>query len=77
MALLEGRNLAIATDVKTYARGKKPTVLIGVASSLGSLVIAIDASEYDGLELARLAGFPDAAPSTAFDKASVTRYNRQ
>lgn len=47
----EGDELAVATDASA------DPVLIGLATSKHSLVMAVAASEYDGLALAKLCGF--------------------
>ncbi len=67
--LLEGdRQLALASDAQTYARGKVPAVLLAIARPTGSVVLAIDASEFNGLDVLKLAGFP----TTPVDKRRVT-----
>lgn len=47
----EGDDLAVATDASA------DPVLIGLATRKHSLVVAVAASEYDGLALAKLCGF--------------------
>jgi hypothetical protein len=55
IALLEENGeLGVATDALTYARSAKPGVLVAIARWRYSVVLAIDAAEYDGLRLADL-----------------------
>lgn len=56
--LVPGLKLALATDADTFARGKRPSVLVAIARPEYSVVVAIDASEYDGVAIAVAAGFP-------------------
>lgn len=37
---------AFAADPNTYARGKKPAVLVAIVTRAGSLVLAIDATDW-------------------------------
>lgn len=46
-------------------------VLIGIARHQGAaFVMVVDRSEYDGLKLAKLLGFPDAPPPTAAERVA-------
>ncbi len=55
--LLKDSPVAIVADCQLGPEVKewlpKPPVIIGVATQAGSLVLEVDASEYDGLGLAR------------------------
>ena len=45
-----GNRYSLASDPDTFARGKKrQSVLIGIATSAGSIVLAIDMSEWTNL----------------------------
>ena len=68
-----GDELAVATDAEAFAKskGKPPAVLVAIRRPSFVGVLAIDASEFDGLRLAELAGFPPApaAVASAYEKA--------
>lgn len=70
-ALLGSHLLALATDTEAFANitKKPPAVLLAIARPGASVVLAIDASEYDALEVARMAGWDDAAPPSAMEVA--------
>lgn len=51
------RELGLVSDADTYAGGKKPAVLLAIARPGWSVVLAIDAGEWNGLDVLKLAGF--------------------
>ena len=73
VAMLQpGMKLAFATDAMTYAKHKRPTVLLAIARPEVSFVMAFDAVEFDlaaQLDLAKLCGFEMAPVETAMEKA--------
>lgn len=67
-----GDELAVATDTLTFASAKKPAVMVAlVLRGDASVVLAIDASEYDGVELANRLGWPNATTQTAHEAATA------
>lgn len=68
-----GMKYAIANDARTYARGKKPAVLLAIVTPKGSLVLAVDMTDWlDRTEmvatmLLEFVGVPAAPP--AIDRA--------
>lgn len=66
-----GHALTFYTDATTFARGKKPAVLVALANRCSSMVLAIDAAEFDYNEqiaMANLFGFPDQPPPNALER---------
>lgn len=62
-ALLGDRELALASE--PWPGGDRPAMMLAIARPFGSLVLAIDLTEFNGAEVFRLAGFPDAPKKTA------------
>lgn len=74
LALLgPGHRLSLASDADTFARGKRPAVLLAVARPGWSVVIAIDASEYNGMAIAIAAGLHVDELPNAYDRAVVAQ----
>ena len=68
-----GDEISIATDADSYRHltKKPPVVLIAIVRPGFAGVLAIDASEYDGLALAELAGWEFSHGPTALERATA------
>ena len=65
----EGDDLTVATD----ARGHPGKVLIAIWRPAASFVMSIDASEYDGLALAKLCGFTDLVKPSVIERTRIMK----
>lgn len=61
-----GDDLTITTDASSYP----DRVLIAIWRPAAAFVMAIDASEYDGVVLAKLCGFADLVMPTAMERST-------
>lgn len=71
-ALKPGDRYAIANDPYTFAKGKRPSVLIGIATRRGSIVMAMDMADWlhpEELAATMMLEFIGCKPASAMEKA--------